>query len=297
MAFLARTGFEGVAHACPPSLDRERAPARQLGADTSVLRSQYAGVIPRADPERVKTRNTGGMPTTRATHDGFRISDVLAVVLVVIFAVLPFPEATFRATGILLIPALAPAAIMPFRRRWPLAAVGVGLAGVVIVAAAGSVSPSALLAVAVACFAVFDRRGRRVGLLSLAVSVVVAFLADGWALDGDLFDATALQFILIIVLGAALGDTARSRREFAAAMTERAERAERSRDDEARRRVAEDRVRIARDLHDVVAHQIAVISLNAGVASSALETRPERAREALRTIRAPRGPCSPTSAD
>lgn len=225
------------------------------------------------------------MPTTRATPDGFRISDVLAVVLVVIFAVLPFPEATFRATGILLIPALAPVAIMPFRRRWPLAAVGVGLAGVVIVAAAGSISPSALLAVAVACFAVFDRRGRRAGLLSLAVSVVVAFLAVGWALDGDLFDATALQFILIIVLGAALGDTARSRREFAVAMTERAERAERSRDDEARRRVAEDRVRIARDLHDVVAHQIAVISLNAGVASSALETRPERAREALTTVR------------
>lgn len=64
-----------------------------------------------------------------------------------------------------------------------------------------------------------------------------------------------------------------------------AEQAERSRDDEARRRVAEDRVRIARDLHDVVAHQIAVISLNAGVASSSLETRPERAREALTTVR------------
>lgn len=44
-------------------------------------------------------------------------------------------------------------------------------------------------------------------------------------------------------------------------------------------------MRIARDLHDVVAHQISVISLNAGVASSALEVRPERAREALTTIR------------
>ncbi len=213
------------------------------------------------------------------------MSDVLVVALIVIFAVLPFPDETFRTTGMLLIPALAPAVIIPFRRRWPLAALGVSLACVVAVAAAGSISPSALLAVAIACYAVLDGLGRRIGLLALGASVVVAFFADGWALEGDLFDSTALQFILIIVLGGALGDTARSRREFAVAMTERAERAERNRDDEARRRVAEDRVRIARDLHDVVAHQIAVISLNAGVASSSLETRPERAREALTTVR------------
>lgn len=213
------------------------------------------------------------------------MSDVLAVALIVIFAVLPFPDETFRAGGLLLIPGLAPAVVVPFRRRWPLAALGVSLACVVAVAAAGSISPSALLAVAIACFAVLDRLGRRIGLLALGVSVVVAVLANGWALGGDLFDSTALQFVLLIVLGGALGDTARSRREFATAMTERAERAERSRDDEARRRVAEDRVRIARDLHDVVAHQIAVISLNAGVASSSLETRPERAREALTTVR------------
>lgn len=213
------------------------------------------------------------------------MSDVLVVALIVIFAVLPFPDETFRTRGMLLIPALAPAAIMPFRRRWPLAALSVSLACVVAVAVTGSISPSALLAVAIASFAVLDRLGRHIGLLALGASVAVAFFAEGWALGGDLFDSTALQFILIILLGGALGDTARSRREFAAAMTERAERAERSRDDEARRRVAEDRVRIARDLHDVVAHQIAVISLNAGVASSSLETRPERAREALTTVR------------
>lgn len=225
------------------------------------------------------------MPTTRARRDGFGMSDLLAVALIVFFAVLPFPDETFRAEGMLLIPALAPALIMPFRGRWPITALVVSLACVVAVAASGSISPSALLAVAIACFAVVDRLGRRIGLLSLGISVAVAFLADAWALGGDLLDATALQFILIIVLGGALGDTARSRREFIAAMTERAERAERSRDDEARRRVAEDRVRIARDLHDVVAHQIAVISLNAGVASTSLETRPERAQEALATVR------------
>lgn len=225
------------------------------------------------------------MPTTRATRDGLRISDVLAVALVVAFALLPFPDETFRTTGALLIPALTSAAIMPFRRGWPLAALGVSLLCVAAAAVVGAVSPSALLAVAIACFAVLERRGRGIGLVALGVAVITAFLANGWALGGNLVDSTALQFVLLIILGGALGDAARSRREFAEAMIERAERAEQSRDDEARRRVAEDRVRIARDLHDVVAHQIAVISLNAGVVSSSLETRPERAREALTTVR------------
>ncbi|MBM3716528.1 MAG: sensor histidine kinase, partial [Actinobacteria bacterium] len=78
---------------------------------------------------------------------------------------------------------------------------------------------------------------------------------------------------------------ARSRRAYVEAVEERARRAEQTREAEARRRVTEERLRIARDLHDAVAHRISVISLNAGVASSSLETRPERAREALATIR------------
>jgi len=77
----------------------------------------------------------------------------------------------------------------------------------------------------------------------------------------------------------------RSRREYTQAAMERAERAEQTREAEARRRVAEERLRIARDLHDTVAHRISVISLNAGVASGSLETRPEKAKESLATIR------------
>ncbi|MFJ4996932.1 sensor histidine kinase [Microbacterium sp. NPDC088619] len=225
------------------------------------------------------------MPTIRESRDGFRPNDVVVVALIVVFAVLPFPDESFRARGLLLAPALVPAAAMPFRRRWPLAVLAICLVCAVASAAAGTISPSALVAAAFGCYAAIDRRGRGIGLIAVGASAVVAFLSNGWALAGDLLDSTALQFVLLLALGGALGDAARSRREFAAAMTERAERAERTRDDEARRRVAEERVRIARDLHDVVAHQIAVISLNAGVASSALDTRPERAREALTTVR------------
>lgn len=213
------------------------------------------------------------------------LRDVVIIAVIVLFAVLPFPDATYRATGWLLVPALLPAAAMLIRRRLPFVALGVSLACAVGLAAVAIVSPSALLAAAVSCYVVADQRGRPAGLFTVIAAGVVVFLANGLALDGELLDPTALQFVLFLLLAGALGDAARSRREFEVAMTERAERAEQSRDDEARRQVAEERVRIARDLHDVVAHQISVISLNAGAASSALGTRPERAQEALTTIR------------
>ncbi|MFJ4174449.1 sensor histidine kinase [Microbacterium sp. NPDC089696] len=216
---------------------------------------------------------------------GPRIRDAVAVLLVALFALLPFPDETYRARGALLIPALLPVVAVLIRRRVPLIAVGLAAACLSVLASVGILAPSALLALSICAFAVVDLHGRGVGLSTVIAACGIAFAANGVALDGAFFDTTALQFVLLVALGGALGDATRSRREFAAAMTERAEQAERTRDDEARRRVAEERVRIARDLHDVVAHQIAVISLNAGVASSALSERPERAREALTTVR------------
>ena len=225
------------------------------------------------------------MPAPRPPGIAAPLGDAIAVVVVVLFAVSPFPDDAFRASGWWLVVALIPAAVMPFRRRLPLVVLAVSLLCAVALSFTGVLSPSALIAVAISAFAVVDRRGRLVGLVTVSAAMAVVFGSNAIPLDGDLFDPRALQFILIIALAGALGDATRSRREFVSAMTERAERAEQGRDEEARRRVAEERVRIARDLHDVVAHQISVISLNAGVASSALETRPERAREALSTIR------------
>jgi signal transduction histidine kinase len=124
-------------------------------------------------------------------------------------------------------------------------------------------------------------------LVSVVAVVVMSLAALGAALIAGFadFDPRLIQAALTIVTGAAAGDATRSRRETIASITERAVRAEETRESEATRRVAHERLSIARDLHDAVAHQIAVISLNAGVASSALETRPEAAREALATIR------------
>ncbi|MFF2851693.1 sensor histidine kinase [Streptomyces sp. NPDC058001] len=86
-------------------------------------------------------------------------------------------------------------------------------------------------------------------------------------------------------MAAAAGDAVRSRRAFVHAIRERAERAERTREEEARRRVAEERLRIARDLHDVVAHHIALVNVQAGVAAHVMDKRPDQAKEALAHVR------------
>ena len=86
------------------------------------------------------------------------------------------------------------------------------------------------------------------------------------------------------VMSAALGESMRARRVIAAEATLRAELAERTREEEARARVADERLRIAREVHDTVAHAIAVVNVQAGVTAHVLDQRPERAREALVVI-------------
>jgi signal transduction histidine kinase len=82
-----------------------------------------------------------------------------------------------------------------------------------------------------------------------------------------------------MVTGALLGGVAvRNRRAYVASIHARV-------DEEARRRVDEERLRIARELHDVVAHSMATISVQAGVAEHVLEANPRAAADALRAIR------------
>ncbi|WP_458690199.1 sensor histidine kinase [Nocardia tengchongensis] len=86
------------------------------------------------------------------------------------------------------------------------------------------------------------------------------------------------------VMSAALGESVRTRRVIAADAQRRAELAERTREEVARARVAAERLRIAREVHDTVAHAIAIINVQAGVTAHVLDRKPEQARDALRTI-------------
>lgn len=214
------------------------------------------------------------------------VGDVVAAIVVIGTAFIPFPEAQFHPTdpaGYALV--VAPALVLPWRRRFPVAALAACVVLYGVAAFAADVWPGIVLAVAIAVFAVATRSSRRrtvvVTLVTIGVVVLISVTSSLVVMLGTRIFAIAIT----IAFAAAAADAERSARAYISAITERAERAEQTRESEARRRVSEERLRIARDLHDVVAHQIAVISLNAGVAASALPARPEAAEDAVRTIR------------
>lgn len=214
------------------------------------------------------------------------VVDATAVALTVAFTFAPVPGSEFRPDNPLgYAAALAAAPLLLLRRRWPIPALA-GLVGLYALAAfTGVLSLGNGVAIGFGVYNVANSMPRRQGVVPVAFTAVAVAGLSVYAARDTGFDPRIFQFAVSVALAAALGDAARSRREYIQAITERAVRAEQTREAEAQRRVVEERLRIARDLHDTVAHQIAVISLNAGVASATLETRPEKARAALTLIR------------
>ena len=113
-----------------------------------------------------------------------------------------------------------------------------------------------------------------------AVVLVTADLVRNPGMEGDTLPALIAMTTAIL-----LGLWLRARSQLIAEAHERAEQAERTKEDEARRRVDEERLRIAREVHDTVAHSIATINVQAGAAVHVLDKRPEQAREALLAIK------------
>ena len=90
--------------------------------------------------------------------------------------------------------------------------------------------------------------------------------------------------VVFVVAALAFGNTMARRREYETALVERASELEREREEKARRAVFDERVRIARELHDVVAHHVSVMGVQAGAARRVLQRSPAQAEEALSNI-------------
>ena len=126
------------------------------------------------------------------------------------------------------------------------------------------------------------RTDRRTGFAGAAAFCAVLLAAT--AIDGETAPLLHLVFVGWSVAAVLVGDVLRTRHERMTQLEDRARYLERTREEEARRRVAEDRLRIARDLHDTVAHAMATINVQAGAAAHVVERRPQAAKEALEAI-------------
>jgi signal transduction histidine kinase len=173
-----------------------------------------------------------------------------------------------------------------WRYRWPRAVVFGTAATVAVYLGAGYPYGPVLLTVAMACFAAVVTGHRRAAWAALgtlwAAHVLVAHWLYRWLPPSGDSAASWGQEVVVatwVVAVVALSELARARREQWA--RERAERAQ-----AARRRADEERLRIARELHDVLAHSISVINVQAGVGLALLDSDPEQARTALTTIKA-----------
>ncbi|MEV0095763.1 histidine kinase [Streptomyces sp. NPDC050738] len=177
------------------------------------------------------------------------------------------------------------AGALVLRRRAPMAVLAV-TCSVTAVELVFAVPPAPVaMSAVVALYSIAARTDRpttwRVGLLTMAV---LTGFAMGFS-EAPWYSQENLGIFAWTGMAAAAGDAVRSRRAFVDAIRERAERAERTREEEAGRRVAEERLRIARDLHDVVAHHIALVNVQAGVAAHVMDKRPDQAKEALAHVR------------
>jgi signal transduction histidine kinase len=141
------------------------------------------------------------------------------------------------------------------------------------------------LAILIALYTVAEAGGRWQALVG-AVAVVIAFaLVDVLFQRGHVMGwSGGLWFAGWLLLSIVLAEFAKGRRAYLDQVEQRALEAERTREEEARRRAGEERMRIARELHDVVAHSIALINVQASAALHVLDKRPNEVRSALLAI-------------
>jgi signal transduction histidine kinase len=208
------------------------------------------------------------------------LPDVILAVLVSVpafFGTVPAIVPERRPT---LVAAAVPLALLQtlplgWRRVQPLAVLAVTVAATVaLFGVGGHYFP---LGVAIALYTVAAHRERpqalRAGLATLAALAVPILLA-GYSRPDSLI-ANVVLLALCWTVGAYLGE-----------LRARAVRTEREREAEARRAAAEEQARIARELHDVIAHNVSVMVVQAAAGADVFDQSPERAREALAAVEA-----------
>ena len=200
----------------------------------------------------------------------------------------PAAMGTLSPAAAIAITAVAGVAIA-FRRRRPVPVLGVVAGAVLVEQWFGASLNFGSLALVIAVFTVASEAPRRTSLVVLAV--MPAYLAAALALYAaihatalELFVAEYLSGVAVFLVAWFAGDSVRTRRQRVQDLEARADRLEREQAERARVAVQNERALIARELHDIVAHSVSVMVVQATAAQRILDDQPDEAREAMHSI-------------
>jgi signal transduction histidine kinase len=170
-----------------------------------------------------------------------------------------------------------------FRRHKPLPVLLISAVGVVLLTIRDyqtGAAPTVLLIGVYTVAAWCDARDRSIAVVAMVAGLITVGVAG---IPGS--NGADLAFTCVLFVAAYLfGSTMRNRRLYSEQLEERAQALENERDEEAKRAVAEERLRIAQELHDVVAHSMGVIAVQAGVGAHVIDTDPVEAKKSLDAI-------------
>jgi len=188
---------------------------------------------------------------------------------------------TMDALGVVL--TLVGVGVLVLRRRQPLVTLWVSIGAAIVYTLRDYVETGHAIAVLIALYTAAEHTPRRQwawGALAVgAFFVVLRFLRPE-----DLSSANFVANVALFGIAAAFGDSNATRRATTEAVRARAEALERNQAIEAERAVADERLRIARQLHDVVAHALAVIAVQSTAGSQVIDTKPDEAKKVLDRI-------------
>jgi signal transduction histidine kinase len=256
---------------------------RELRVTLGVLRDSHERVPPAPRQDPIREAEPGSRRRLAWSPGADVVVAVFALALGVAYALVDDAMVGVRfPVALVQVPAAAAIAV---RSRWPFVALLLALgamAGESALIGGDPEAPTSLVATLLAVYSVaahFDRRRAAfAGALGVAVPCVVEVTAD----NGDVYDLWVIVPVFAVPWLA--GRMVRASRRQGDRLRTLTERLERERDARVRLALIEERTRIARELHDSIAHAVSVMVLQAGAAEQVLATAPDRAREAAKAI-------------
>ncbi|HEY4333583.1 MAG TPA: histidine kinase [Ilumatobacteraceae bacterium] len=184
-------------------------------------------------------------------------------------------------TTILAIAATAP---LVWRRRNPIPVVAIVVTGQFVLEFVGVSGPGGLsIMIAVFSFATYTNGIHRAVAAKVLAMLGLGALTVGF-IDGRIDLGRLISAVLFLVGAFVLGDNVQRRRLHHQAQADQVEREERERELMSRQRVQDERSRIARELHDVVAHSVSLMIIQAGAARRSMASAPQQAEAALKDV-------------